>query len=39
MATPQPTSRRFNFKGQDQQKKVGVLSGGERNRLQMAKTA
>jgi len=28
---------RFNFKGQDQQKKVGVLSGGERNRLQMAK--
>ena len=27
---------RFNFSGQDQQKKVGVLSGGERNRLHMA---
>ncbi|TVP76172.1 MAG: energy-dependent translational throttle protein EttA [Gemmatimonadales bacterium] len=27
----------FNFKGGDQQKKVGVLSGGERNRLHMAK--
>jgi sulfate-transporting ATPase len=27
----------FNFKGQDQQKKVGKLSGGERNRLQLAK--
>ena len=27
----------FNFKGQDQQKKVGVLSGGERNRVHMAK--
>ena len=26
----------FNFNGQDQQKKVGVLSGGERNRVQMA---
>ncbi|ONG41247.1 energy-dependent translational throttle protein EttA [Alkanindiges hydrocarboniclasticus] len=29
---------RFNFKGQDQQKRVGELSGGERNRLQLAKT-
>jgi len=27
----------FNFKGSDQQKAVGKLSGGERNRLQMAK--
>ena len=27
----------FNFKGVDQQKKVGKLSGGERNRLHMAK--
>ena len=29
---------RFNFKGSDQQKRVGSLSGGERNRLQLAKT-
>ena len=29
---------RFNFKGQDQQKKVGTLSGGERGRLHLAKT-
>ena len=28
---------RFNFKGADQQKKVGTLSGGERNRVQLAK--
>ena len=38
----EPPSRsyigRFNFKGQDQQKRVGSLSGGERNRLQLAKT-
>jgi ATP-binding cassette ChvD family protein len=27
----------FNFKGGDQQKKVGVLSGGERNRVHLAK--
>ncbi len=29
---------RFNFKGSDQQKIVGTLSGGERGRLHMAKT-
>ena len=29
---------RFNFKGTDQQKKVGNLSGGERGRLHLAKT-
>ncbi len=29
---------RFNFKGQDQQKIVGTLSGGERGRLHLAKT-
>jgi len=29
---------RFNFKGQDQQKKVGTLSGGERGRLHLAQT-
>ncbi|GAB3626783.1 ABC transporter ATP-binding protein [Pandoraea terrae] len=29
---------RFNFKGSDQQKQVGALSGGERGRLHLAKT-
>ncbi|MHC1770835.1 MAG: energy-dependent translational throttle protein EttA [Flexilinea sp.] len=29
---------RFNFSGSDQQKKVGNLSGGERNRIQLART-
>ncbi|MGR8920170.1 MAG: energy-dependent translational throttle protein EttA [Gammaproteobacteria bacterium] len=29
---------RFNFKGQDQQKHIGQLSGGERNRVHLAKT-
>jgi len=29
---------RFNFSGSDQQKKVGVLSGGERNRVHLART-
>ncbi len=28
---------RFNFKGSDQQQKVGILSGGERNRVHLAK--
>jgi ATPase subunit of ABC transporter with duplicated ATPase domains len=27
----------FNFKGADQQKRVGILSGGERNRVHLAK--
>lgn len=29
---------RFNFAGSDQQKKIGILSGGERNRLHLAMT-
>ena len=29
---------KFNFSGADQQKKCGVLSGGERNRLHLALT-
>src|SRR5690606_1354799 len=28
---------RFNFKGTDQQKRIGDLSGGERNRVHLAK--
>ena len=28
---------RFNFSGTDQQKKVGLLSGGERNRVHLAR--
>ena len=35
---PAPTSRAFGFKGPDQQKPAGVLSGGERNRLNLALT-
>ena len=35
--TRAPTSAGFNFKGTDQQKKVGKLSGGERNRVHLAK--
>jgi energy-dependent translational throttle protein EttA len=41
LGTRQVNSRayvaRFNFSGQDQQKKVGLLSGGERNRVHLAK--
>ncbi|MGH8195710.1 MAG: energy-dependent translational throttle protein EttA [Woeseiaceae bacterium] len=29
---------RFNFRGTDQQKKIGLLSGGERNRVHLART-
>ncbi|HEX2140284.1 MAG TPA: ATP-binding cassette domain-containing protein, partial [Woeseiaceae bacterium] len=29
---------RFNFRGADQQQKIGLLSGGERNRVHLAKT-
>ena len=36
-AEPRLLSARFNFKGADQQKKVGQLSGGERNRVHLAK--
>ena len=32
-----PTCRSFNFRGTDQQKLVGTLSGGERNRVHLAK--
>ena len=32
-----PTVSRFNFKGPDQQEGVGELSGGERNRVHLAK--
>jgi sulfate-transporting ATPase len=35
---PRAYISRFNFKGGDQQKRVGQLSGGERGRLHMAKT-
>ncbi len=38
MPSRAPTSGRFNFKGNDQQKRVGQLSGGERGRLHLAKT-
>ncbi|HEX8131032.1 MAG TPA: ATP-binding cassette domain-containing protein, partial [Pyrinomonadaceae bacterium] len=41
LGTRQVNSRayvaRFNFSGSDQQKKVGTLSGGERNRVHLAK--
>lgn len=41
LGTKEVTSRnycaRFNFKGSDQQKRVGKLSGGERNRVHLAK--
>ena len=36
-STAGPTWPVFGFKGSDQQKKVGELSGGERNRVQLAK--
>jgi ATPase subunit of ABC transporter with duplicated ATPase domains len=29
---------RFNFRGSEQQQKIGLLSGGERNRVHLAKT-
>ena len=34
---PRAYAAGFNFRGSDQQKKVGTLSGGERNRLHLAK--
>ncbi len=34
---PRAYVSRFNFRGPDQEKKVGVLSGGERNRVHLAK--
>ncbi len=36
-STPAPTCSRFSFTGDDQQKKVGTLSGGERNRVHLAR--
>ena len=36
-STAAPTSAEFGFTGTDQQKKVGVLSGGERNRVHLAR--
>src|SRR5438093_22213 len=42
LGSPEVNSRgvvaRYNFSGSDQQKKVGNLSGGERNRVHLAKT-
>ena len=37
IAEPRAYLARFNFRGEDQQKKVGNLSGGQRNRVQLAK--
>ena len=37
MVNPRAYAASFNFRGQEQQKKVGNLSGGERNRVHMAK--
>lgn len=38
MINPRAYISRFNFSGNDQSKKAGVLSGGERNRLHLAMT-